>query len=250
MGKLLKYELRKTWMIKLIALGLTAVAEIVFLLGLGMKNEKMLAISTVCLVMLTFGSIMVIGLYSLIVLHRDLNTKQSYMLFMTPNSSYKILGAKVLENGLSMLLAGAAFFALGMLDVTALFAQQGMLKNLWEMITKFLESLDKRLTLDWQTMGGFLAMMLSSWFGFVVLTYLADVISAALLSGKKMSGVVTFLLIIALEILTNWGIQSAMDGMKDASTAALFLSGAGIHLAFAIVMYVLTAWIMDKKLSV
>ena len=132
MGKLLKYELRKTWMIKLIALGLTAVAEIVFLLGLGMKNEKMLAISTVCLVMLTFGSIMVIGLYSLIVLHRDLNTKQSYMLFMTPNSSYKILGAKVLENGLSMLLAGVAFFALGMLDVTALFAQQGMLKNLWE----------------------------------------------------------------------------------------------------------------------
>ena len=41
-----------------------------------------------------------------------------------------------------------------------------------------------------------------------------------------------------------------MDGMKDASTAALFLTGAGIHLAFAIVMYVLTAWIMDRKLSV
>ena len=111
MGKLLKYELRKTWMLKLIVLGMTAAAEILFLVGLWTQQERALGLGVLLLSLLAMGSIMVIGLYSLVVLHRDMNTKQSYMLFMTPNSSYKILGAKVLENGLSMLLAGAAFFA-------------------------------------------------------------------------------------------------------------------------------------------
>ena len=59
----------------------------------------------VLLTMLAMGGIMVIGLASVVTLHRDVSTKQSYMLFMTPNSSYSILGAKMLENGLSILLA-------------------------------------------------------------------------------------------------------------------------------------------------
>ena len=250
MGKLLKYELRKTWMVKLIALGLTAVAEIVFLLGLWLEKEKTMIIGMSALMILAFGSVMVIGLYSLIVLHRDMNTKQSYMLFMTPNSTYKILGAKVLENGLSMLLAGAAFFALGALDVTLLFAKQGQLKNLWEMIMNFLNTMDKRLVVDGPTLASFAAMMLSSWFGFVTLTYLADVISSALLNGKKMNGIVTFVLIIALEVLTNWATQAIMDGMGAVPPLTTFLTGAAIYLVFAVIMYVLTAWIMDRKLSV
>ena len=85
-------------------------------------------------------------------------------------------------------VAGAAFFALGALDVTLLFAKQGQLKNLWEMIMNFLNTMDKRLVVDGPTLASFAAMMLSSWFGFVTLTYLADVISSALLNGKKMNG--------------------------------------------------------------
>ncbi len=250
MGKLLKYELRKTWMVKLITLGLTAVAEIVFLAGLWMEKETPMSIGILTLTLLAFGSVMVIGLYSLLVLHRDMNTKQSYMLFMTPNSTYKILGAKVLENGLSMLLTGAAFFALGALDVTLLFSKMGELENLWKMITQFLTTIDNRLVVDGATLGSFAAMMLCGWFSFVTMTYLADVISSALLNGKKYNGIVTFALIVALEIGTNWVAQTIMDGMGKTSIVTTFLTGAGINLAFALIMYVLTAWIMDRKLSV
>ena len=63
------------------------------------------------LLMLAVCGVAVMGLESVFVLHRDMNTKQSYMLFMPPNSCYKILGAKVLECGAAILIAGAFFFA-------------------------------------------------------------------------------------------------------------------------------------------
>ncbi len=107
MLKLMKYEFRKTWITKLILLGVTAVAEIAFLIGLYMEKETTLGLSVMLLVLLAFGGILMIGLYSVMTLHRDMNTKQSYMLFMTPSSSYSILGAKVLECGLSILIGGA-----------------------------------------------------------------------------------------------------------------------------------------------
>ena len=47
------------------------------------------------------------------VLHRDLNTKQSYMLFLTPKSSYQILGAKILENGISIVHGRRVFCSTG-----------------------------------------------------------------------------------------------------------------------------------------
>ena len=111
MIKLMKYELRKTMTIKLMILGATALAEIVFLIGLFANKNRMAAIGVGLLAMLAFGGVMIIGVASVVILHRDMNTKQSYMLFMTPNSSYRILGAKVLENGISILVAGAFFFA-------------------------------------------------------------------------------------------------------------------------------------------
>ena len=40
MGKLLKYEFRKTWAVKLIILGLAAILEIAFLAGLFLRNSQ------------------------------------------------------------------------------------------------------------------------------------------------------------------------------------------------------------------
>ena len=126
MMKLMKYEIRKTMMVKWIILGIAALLEVAFLIGLWADKNEMLAVSVVLLVLLAFGSILVIGLGSILTLHRDMNTRQSYMLFMTPNSSYRILGAKVLENGISIMLTGIFFFALGALDVTLLFMSCGI----------------------------------------------------------------------------------------------------------------------------
>lgn len=91
MLKLMKYEFRKTAFSKLILLSITLLSEIVYLLGIFLKKDGFLSSGIMFLVLCATMGILYIGLESVTVLHRDLNTKQSYMLFLTPKSSYQIL---------------------------------------------------------------------------------------------------------------------------------------------------------------
>ena len=128
---------------------------------------------------------MFIGLQSVLTLHRDMNTKQSYMLFMTPNSCYKILGAKMLENLLSMLIGGAFFFGLGVLDISLLMRRYGEIDSIMDAIRDILSIFGYGLNLDAGYMAGLVFGLLSSWFATITAAFLADVVSSALLNGKK-----------------------------------------------------------------
>ena len=248
MKNLMKYELRKTLAIKLMILGATALAEIVFLIGLWADKNRMMGIGVGLLAMLAFGGVMIIGVASVVILHRDMNTKQSYMLFMTPNNSYRILGAKVLENGISILLAGAFYFALAALDITLLFAHEGRLADLWNWLKDLLQSFDARITMDTSTLMALTFNLLVTWIGTVCAAYLGDVISTALLNGKRFNGLVSFLAFIALMWLVGFVQGKATAGISGIQT--VFLVDGGIALALAVIMYVLTAQIMERKLSV
>ena len=86
MSKLIKYEFRKTWPAKLVVLAFTLIAEIVFLVGVFGDNPDRTGIGIALLALTAMFGIFAIGVQSLVILHRDMSTKQSYMLFMTPNS--------------------------------------------------------------------------------------------------------------------------------------------------------------------
>lgn len=251
MWKLMKYEMRKTWMTKVILLLITAVAEIGFLIGLYAEKEGTLAASVFILMMLAFGGVLVMGLESILTLHRDMNTRQSYMLFMTPNSCYKILGAKVLECGASILLAGAFYFALGALDVTLILAKSGELDKVWKMLQELLTNFTvegRPIQIDIRTAGAISCMLLSSWMATITTAYLADVISAALLNGRKYNGLISFLLFLALNMIVSRVTQLITRGIPDTMTMLFVYSG--IALVFSAAMYIATAVIMEKKLSV
>ena len=251
MFKLMKYEFRKTWITKLILLDISAVLEVMYLIGLYGDKEDLLTIAILLLVITAVGGVLVIGLESVLTLHRDMNTKQSYMLFMTPNSSYKILGAKVLECGLSILVTGAFFFALGALDITLLFAKSGELSQIWDLIQDILESFTisgHAVAFDMQTMAAVVFNLLTAWILAVTTAYLADVVSSALLNGKKFNGLLSFALFLLLTWFTDWTARKITSGITD--SIPMMVSFGLINLAFAAVMYVITAQIMDRKLSV
>lgn len=248
MRMLMKYELKKTLFTKLVLLGFTAAAQIMFLIGLyAARNTKLLPISVGLLCILAFGGVMVIGLQSVLTLHRDMNTKQSYMLFMTPNSCFKILGAKMLENGLSILLAGAFYFALGALDITLLFAQEGQLQQLWDLFRDLINSFNESVRMDAPGLACFFFSMLTGWISTVTAAFLADVISSALLNGKKFNGIVTFGLFLAIVLLSGW-VEGKI--IPTSPVNRYFLLTGAASLAFSGLMYAATAEIMEKKLSV
>ena len=251
MWTLMKYEFRKTWFTKVIFLVMTALAEIAYLAGLYGKNDDVMGTGILFLVLLTVGGILVIGLESVVTLYRDMNTKQAYMLFMTPHSDYAILGAKVLECTLSILLASAFFFALGTLDITLLFAREGQLNMIWKQIQQVLASVTvngRPLEINLLSFACALLNLTGAWISTVTMAYLAVVIMAALLNGKKYNGVLSFLVFLALNIGVSRLVSAMTGGIQN--TMTLMAAYGAIYCVLAGVMYFITAWIMEKKLSV
>ena len=247
MLKLLKYELRKTLMSKLILLGLTVGVEAYFLYGVCTKNPDISSLATILLCVLAATGVLFIGIQSIVTLHHDMNTKQSYMLFMTPHTNYAILGAKALECTVSVALASLFYFGLGALDVTLVFSAFGQIEKLVRFANEFMSAMNMQIALDPMSIAVFVAQLGTSWIETVMVAFLADVIATALLKGKKFGGLVTFILFIILTYATS-KIVSLIPAVGSYNATVLLQCAA--TLAFAAVEYAATAAIMEKKLSV
>lgn len=248
MLKLMKYEFRKTMFSKLVILVITAIAEVLYLAGVFLKLDRGMAWGIVGLVLCCLIGLFYVGIESLLVFHRDLNTKQSYMLFLLPKNSYEIMGAKVLENGLSLLLAGCFFAALAAIDLTVGVLYIGGLQDFLDLVRSLLESIQVEVSLSGpQTFVTFL-MYLSFWLMNIVTGFLAIVLSATVFAGKKFSGTVSFLVYLLFSLgterLTNFITPDFQNEMLN--TGLLIV----LALAITAVMYALSGWIMERKLSV
>lgn len=241
MLKLMKYELRKTAFSKLVLLVITAVAEIAFLIGVFWKKDNILAMGIIFLVMCTIFGVIYIGIESVNVLHRDLNTKQSYMLFLTPKSSYQILG-----NGISIIMAGAFFAALAAIDVTVATLYIGGLKEMINLVSSFME-VNWSVTFTPAEAAFYFFGLLASWIVFIVNADLSVILSASVLAGKKGSGIAGFLIFLVISSV----IGKLLDLIPVLKSMELtFVLYIAASFAIAAVLYVISGWIMEKKLSV
>ena len=240
MLRLLKYEFRKTLFPKIVLLALLVIFEGIFLYGYWTGNDSTTTLG-LSLFMFTFlCGLLAIGIISLVTLHKDMNTRQGYMLFMTPNSTYRILGAKVAECGLSLLIAGAIGLGIGVLNFS-------MLSEVTKLITSLLENFGSNLVPDFPTLSSLLFNILSHLLCSVTTAYLADVISSSLLNGRKGNLAITFVLFI----LINYAVQKILTLVPDSlGVVPVFLLQGGIALVLAGIMYVITARLMDRYLSV
>lgn len=250
MLKLMKYELRKTMFSKLVLLCITGVAEIAYLVGVFLKADKgdqILAFGAIGIIMCMTIGIFYIGIDSLISFHRDLNTKQSYMLFLTPKNSYQVLGAKILENGISIFLAGVFFAALIAVDATIGILYIGGVKEFFDILDQLMISIrvDIHVT-PREILMPFFAV-LAGWLMTVVSGDLAIVLSATVFAGKKFSGIVSFLIFLLLDYIAS-KVLNILPDLGD--MMAQYIMIIGVSFVMVIVMYVATGWIMERKLSV
>ena len=253
MLKLMKYEFRKSWFSRIVLLIAIGGFELMFLYGAlftDMKNSGAVAWGIIGLIFVTIAGISFIGLESLINLHKDLNTKQSYMLFMTPRNGYQILGAKILENGLCLFITSIFFLLLAGIDISILTGKLGSVKEVFQMMQKYMD-----LNISWeslgQTAGIYFLEIIISWFSAIVTGYLAIIISSALLAGKKMSGVVSFLLYLLLVTVQSKVAHVITDTVAGGwDQIGQFAIESAVTLIFAVVIYFISCWAIDRKLSV
>ena len=94
MGKLMKYEWKKQRTSRMIVMVALAVCVLTFFGGMLAEKDALMGISATLLLVGSFFVVFYMGIESILILNRDLKTKQSYMNWMTPKSVWEILGAK------------------------------------------------------------------------------------------------------------------------------------------------------------
>ena len=116
MLKLLKYEFRKAQSAFLTLLGLTAALELYFLYALYQRKEDHMAISMVLLVLCAYAVAIFVFVRGVTSYSGELKSKSSYLIFLTPNSTLKIMGSKYLYTFVNGLFFAALFAVLAGFD--------------------------------------------------------------------------------------------------------------------------------------
>lgn len=245
MGKLMKYEFRKTRFSRIILILAIVLSEILFLIGTFTKWEDGIFWGVLLLSLCATLGTFYLGIESILVFSKDMNSKQSYMLFMTPQNSYQILGAKVLENLICIIAAGLIFGLITFADISLAIAQMKGLDRLLNELNMILKSMFDNLP-TWQDVAANAAQILLSWFMTITIGYLAVTLSSTVLAGKRFSGLVSFLLFLLLSGL----VEVIFEYLPSMPTLIMdHVLEYVVILLFSTAFYLISCWIMEHKLS-
>lgn len=204
MLKLSKYEFRKNRnFLIIIGVGLLLL-QIYFMASTFLENTDHTMISSLFLFMYSLICYFAVFILAISNYSKELSSKSSYLIFMTPNSALNIIFSKmftILIIGLVLLIA---ICALGYLDISLIY---NTYPNIGE-IADFADELMKML--GFNTAELILSIFASvlefiiSFFSVVTLAYFAITLSATLLQNNKFKGIVSFAIFLALTYLIGF----------------------------------------------
>lgn len=251
MLKLIKYEYRRNISGILVMLGLILAAQGYFLWGVAKMSMEHVTVAASLLMTLTGVAVSVVLLYSVSLYSKELNAKTSYLTFMTPNSSAKILGAKLLATLLLGLVYAALLGGCLVWDFTTMRRLFPEIQFLQSMVDALLIQANTNLSELLVVIGSFAVDFLVNFYATVVIAYLAITISATALQNKRFKGLLSLILFLAIMAamiyllnLLPGGYYSTMEEMMLNT-----LPGILVSLAFAVAAFLLSARLLTKRVS-
>lgn len=245
MLKLMKYEVRKQLMSKLLLLALLLLLEVYFLYGVIAVNQETTMRAVLFLAILAFAGIFYVSFECIMTYNNDLRTKQSYMLFMVPESTFSVMGAKILSAMLQIIVTSAVFGAVAFADVFAVAARFAEVDQFLETVKMVLHQFFS-LDIDAGVIAISIAEVVIGWISVVILAMLAITLSATFMANSKLRGVVSFVVFLAIEVVVA-NIRSTAT--KPLSGNAAHLVAILISLMAAALAYPAIAWMLKKKVS-
>ena len=245
MLKLMKYEFKKQMFSKIIIAAILGVLTLYFGIACVIDKETHAAIAT----MLIFTVMVFAGLYtaveSLSVYDKDLKTKQSYMLFLVPRSSYEILGAKMISAALQIFFTMLLYGIVAVLCGSVFLIKYSSVRELMTLVQNILE-INYSVRVDWGFVVQTILTVFVTWVFIVVLGYFVE----TLIHKTKLTSFIVFV----AYILCFWGVVSADNAILNAISKSSQVMQSSVEILFFLVintvLYVASAWLMDKKLSV
>jgi hypothetical protein len=156
--------------------------------------------------LLMFGGFAIIVFVFVIALQsysKELGSKYSYMTFMTPNTTYSIIGSKLLSTGLIALITTIIGVLLVVVDYNIFINQFSDVKNMKEMFEQMLSLQGYKLN---DVFASVLVYFIVLWLGiftWICVAYFAITLSATAFANKKFRGVISFVIFIVIAIVIS-----------------------------------------------
>ncbi len=199
MLKLIKYEFRKNLYGMAAMGGIILAAQLYFMYASFIAEDRNKAFAgSWFLVMAALVCFFMVFIMGVVTYSRELSSKTSYLVFMTPNSAIKIIGSKLLYTFLNGAIVLAVLIILGMIDWK-------VLADMWEQEFSMLEAIADMMSMlgvdTVHILYSMLAMILKflvNFFMAVTLAYMSVTATATVLQNKKIKGLISVVLYIAM----------------------------------------------------
>lgn len=200
MLKLIKYELRKAMTSMLILLGSTLALEGYFLYGLHVQEEhaEHLLISIMLLILMSLAVYIFVLVRGVASYSGELKSRSSYLIFMTPNSTRKIMASKFLFTLLLCILFGGLYMLIGIVDFRLVMEAAGEYEAFLESMNEFLLMLGVHTDQIIIAVVFTLIYMALSMLSFFAVAYLAITLSHTLFRDKKWRWIMALLFYLVI----------------------------------------------------
>lgn len=280
MGTLLKYEFRRSRMIFLGILGISLLIEAIYLIGWFAKIDTLFGIGLIGgILCMAFGATAIL-LYGVVMFNDDISKKPGYLLFSTPRNAAQIVGAKLLMTLFALLGITVLFALLISLDGYLALRRTGTtIVGLLSIIdTSVTESGLKDAIFNGYNLFGLCMFLLTTVISFifnVITAYVVIVLLKTIMGSQKGRGILGVILWFAITyafstlgglistaflnnipngeiMLSESGISSTLliqDFLHILFSPALYLPILLIDVVGSVAGYLLTTWMIEKKLS-
>ncbi|HWT74547.1 MAG TPA: hypothetical protein VN258_07480 [Mobilitalea sp.] len=249
MYHLIKYEVRKQILTKIIIVLFLCAFEIMLIISVLSGNKDSITIVNGILKVAAVIGLFYIAFDPIAAFDNDLGKKQGYLLFMTPNSTQRIITAKLLAGAIQFMLYYSLFVGLFTMNNGLLSWSYGTTVNQLDDIFNAFGDVGFSFT-EFIVTGIFLLCL---WFDVISLTFLSISISYAYISKGKLNTFISILLFIILFIaetlLISGPIMITFDASGSLEASFILLSNL-LFVIPAIFNYCSTILTLDKKVSI
>ena len=253
MFKLSKYEIRKNILGLMIMLGAIVGIEIYFLISTAVESREHTFISSGVLIMATVIAYFGVLIYGVASYTKELNQKTGYMTFMTPVSTFSIIGTKLISTLIVGIFFVVLFGVLAVMDMAIVENVFPETKIFTEFIKVLAQMVGKNAGEIWITVGVWIFSMLIESFAIIAIAYMSITLTATVFQNKKWKGLVSVLIFILVMIAVVKIAELIPDIYETTvkwSQAVINAIPLIIYIALVAVASIFTsAKLLDKKVS-
>lgn len=252
MRNLIKYEWRKQRTARMIILTCLIAFIASFVIGTILNSDKIMGLSILILFFTSIFGVLYVGIESIVVLNRDLRTKQSYMLWMVPKSTWEILGAKCVSAVLQMLFVFVLFFATFAVTVTFTMAQSGLLGKLLKNVTTLFSEL-MQVNVNWLEIFCGVLILFLIWVSVIMTGFLSVILSRTVFLKSRFAGAISVILFFVINFLIS-KLYGLVFQFRDFTVTSFWIQTPWLdylfYLLVCVVLFGISGWIAERKLSI